>query len=85
MQQLRAWLLKTGKTKIEGGRFCARFTAVNAGYIDLHLRAGDRYPGDISGEVGKPTEHENMDKLLSEGYIRCYKPTSTMGSTLSPP
>jgi hypothetical protein len=35
--------------------------------------------------VGKPTEHENMDKVLSEGYIRCYKPTSNMGGTLSPP
>jgi hypothetical protein len=35
--------------------------------------------------VGKPTEHESTDKLFSEGYIRCYKPTSSIGGILPPP
>jgi hypothetical protein len=35
--------------------------------------------------VGKPTEHESTDKLFSEEYIRCYKPTSSISGILPPP
>lgn len=82
--RLRAWLSRNETTILKGDRF-ACFENADAGDIDLRFHADERYPTCASGEVGKPTEHENMDKLLSEGYIRCYKTTSKMGGTLSPP
>ena len=82
--RLRAWLSRNETTILKGDRF-ACFKDADAGDIDLRLCADGKYPTCAAGEVGKPTEKENMDKLLSEGYIRCYKPTSNMGGTLSPP
>ena len=82
--RLRAWLSRNETTILKGDRF-ACFKDAGAGDIDLRLCADGKYPTCPAGEVGKPTEKENMGKLLSEGYIRCYKPTSNMGGTLSPP
>ena len=82
--RLRAWLSQYETTILKGDRF-ACFKDADAGDIDLRLHANEKYPACASGEVGEPIEHENMDKLLSEGYIRCYKPISKMGGTLSPP
>ena len=82
--RLRAWLLRNETAILKGDGF-ACFKNTGAGDIDLRLCADGKYPTCASGEVGEPTEHENMDKLLSEGYFRCHKPTSNMGGTLSPP
>ena len=82
--RLRAWLSKNETTILKGDRFaCIKDT--DASDIDLRLYADEKYTTCAAGEVGKPTEQENMGKLLSEIYIRCYKPTSNMGGTLSPP
>ena len=82
--RLRAWLLQNKTTILKGDRF-ACFKDAYARDIDLRLHAYEKYATCASGEVGKSTEHENMGKLLSEGDIRCYKPASNMGGTLSPP
>ena len=82
--RLRAWLSQNGTTVLRGDRF-ACFEGADAGDIDLRLHADEKYPAIYSCEVGKPTLHENMDKLLSEGYIRCHKPTTNRDATLSPP
>ena len=81
---LRAWLSRNETTILKGDRFaCIKDT--DASDIDLRLHANEKYTTCASGEVGKPTEHENMDKLLSEGYFRCHKSISIMGGILSPP
>ena len=82
--RLRAWLLQNKTTILKGDRF-ACFEDTDAGDIDLRLCADGKYPTCTSGEVEKSTEKENMDNLLSEGYIRCYKPASNKVGTLSPP
>jgi hypothetical protein len=68
--RLRAWLSQNETTIIQGDRF-ACFKDADAGDIGLRLHADEKYPTCASGEVGKPTESENMDKLLSKGYISC--------------
>lgn len=82
--RLRAWLSQNETTILKEDRF-ACFKDADAGDIDLRLHANEKYPTCASGEVGEPTEYENMDKLLSEGYIQCYKPASNMGGILFPP
>ena len=82
--RLRAWLSQNKTTILKGDRV-ACFKDTDARDIDLRLHAYEKYTTCAAGEVGKPTEKESMDNLLSEGYIRCYKPTSNMGGTLSPP
>ncbi len=82
--RLRAWLSQNKTTILKGDLF-ACFKDADAGDIDLRLHADEKYATCAADEVGKPTEKESMDKLLSKGYIKCYKPTSNMGGTLSPP
>jgi len=82
--RLRAWLSQNKTTILKGDRF-ACFKDADAGDIDLRLHADEKYATCASGEMGKSTEHENMDKLLSEGYFRCHKSISIMGGILSPP
>ena len=82
--RLRAWLSQNEMAILKGDSF-ACFKDTDAGDIDLRLHADEKYPTCTSVELGKPTEHENMGNLFSEGYIGCYKPTSNMGGTLSPP
>jgi hypothetical protein len=82
--RLRAWLSQNKMTILKGVRF-ACFKDADARDIDLRLHVDEKYNTCAAVEAGKPTEHENMGKLLSEGYARCYKTTSNMGGTLSPP